>query len=307
MGSLARRGLVAALLAVGMAHSGCESQGLRGASPHARYADALRDAGLDTLAAGRLWLAAADSALIAADTLDLPASTRITVSAGGPRAVGRAVPLQQGERLRIRIIAALGDSARVFVDLFDTGGEAPRLVDGTVAFADTLWIERDAAADETLVLRIQPELLGAGSIGLDVETVPSLGFPVAGGRVQDIGSVWADPRDSGARRHEGIDIFADRGTPAVAAGPGRVARVEETPRGGRVVWLRLDDRAVSLYYAHLDTHLVASGARVESGDTLGRVGNTGNAAGTPPHLHFGIYGRGGAVDPSPFVRGRPAR
>ena len=47
-----------------------------------------------------------------------------------------------------------------------------------------------------------------------------------------------------------------------------------------------------------------AGARVAVGDTLGEVGNTGNAATTPPHLHFGIYGRGGAVDPEPYVVGR---
>ena len=170
---------------------------------------------------------------------------------------------------------------------------------------DTLRIERDISSDETLVLRVQPELLGAGSVRVEVETVPSLAFPVAGAGAADIGSVWADPRDGGARRHEGVDIFAERGTPAVAAAAGRVTRVEETPRGGRVVWLSPDERPLSLYYAHLDTQLVAAGARVEAGDTLGLVGTTGNAAGTPPHLHFGIYGRGGAINPEPFVRGRP--
>ncbi len=59
----------------------------------------------------------------------------------------------------------------------------------------------------------------------------------------------------------------------------------------------------SLYYAHLDTQLVSSGERVRAGDTLGLVGNSGNARTTAPHLHFGIYVRGeGAVNPLPFVR-----
>jgi hypothetical protein len=58
-----------------------------------------------------------------------------------------------------------------------------------------------------------------------------------------------------------------------------------------------------LYYAHLDRHAVTPGQVVRAGDTLGFVGNTGNARTTPPHLHFGIYRRGeGAVDPWPWVR-----
>ena len=61
----------------------------------------------------------------------------------------------------------------------------------------------------------------------------------------------------------------------------------------------------SLYYAHLDSQLVSAGARVVVGDTLGLVGNTGNAITTAPHLHFGIYARGsGAVNPLPFIDNR---
>jgi peptidoglycan LD-endopeptidase LytH len=81
-----------------------------------------------------------------------------------------------------------------------------------------------------------------------------------------------------------------------------VTRVSETPIGGKVVWLRDAERNASIYYAHLDSQYVAAGARVQPGDTLGTVGNTGNARTTPPHLHFGIYARGeGPVDPYPWV------
>lgn len=277
------------------------------ASPHERYAESLRSAGLDTLAAGRLWLAAADSAMSAPDSVGVPGTSDLSFDAGVPRAYAARLALRQGERLVVRVVPALGDSARAFVDLFGAGTDAPFLIEGTVALGDTLQLTRDVDVDETLLLRIQPELLGAGTVRVEIETVPSLGFSVAGAGPSDVGSVWADPRDGGARSHEGIDIFAERGTPAVASVPGRVTRVQETPRGGRVVWLSPDGRPVSLYYAHLDTQLVAAGQRVEAGDTLGLVGNTGNAVGTPPHLHFGIYGRGGAVDPSPFVTARPGR
>ena len=72
--------------------------------------------------------------------------------------------------------------------------------------------------------------------------------------------------------------------------------------GGNVVWLWSPSRRVALYYAHLERHAVARGERVQAGDVLGYVGTSGNARGTPPHLHFGIYATGeGAVDPAPFV------
>jgi peptidoglycan LD-endopeptidase LytH len=58
----------------------------------------------------------------------------------------------------------------------------------------------------------------------------------------------------------------------------------------------------SHYYAHLDDQLVTPGQRVRAGEPLGTVGSTGNARGTAPHLHFGIYARGqGPLDPFPFV------
>jgi hypothetical protein len=121
------------------------------------------------------------------------------------------------------------------------------------------------------------------------------------GTERDIGSKFGAPRDAGARSHHGIDIFAKRGTPVVAASAGVVNRVNETNIGGKVVWLR-DTFGNSLYYAHLDSQAVSSGMRVEIGDTLGFVGNTGNARTTPPHLHFGVYRRGeGPVDPYWFV------
>ena len=65
------------------------------------------------------------------------------------------------------------------------------------------------------------------------------------------------------------------------------------------MWLR-DRRGRSFYYAHLDSQLVRRGQRVQPGDTVGLVGNTGNARTTPPHLHFGLYQRG-PVDPYPYL------
>jgi peptidoglycan LD-endopeptidase LytH len=73
------------------------------------------------------------------------------------------------------------------------------------------------------------------------------------------------------------------------------------------VWVWDPARRQRQYYAHLSRAVVRIGEPVNAGDVIGYVGNTGNAAGTPPHLHFGIYALAeGPIDPLPFVSG-PAR
>lgn len=142
----------------------------------------------------------------------------------------------------------------------------------------------------------------AGTYGIVLRTDPVLTFPVAGRSDRDIQSFWGDSRGGGERQHEGNDIFAPRGTPVVAVTDGRVRSTRVTERGGKTVWLRdAEGRGLAYYYAHLDTQLVQEGDYVARGDTLGRVGNTGNARTTPPHLHFGIYRRG-ARDPWAYLQ-----
>ncbi|MDB5918916.1 MAG: family metallopeptidase, partial [Massilia sp.] len=58
---------------------------------------------------------------------------------------------------------------------------------------------------------------------------------------------------------------------------------------------------------HLERYAdVEAGMRIEAGRVLGYVGNTGNARGTPPHLHYGVYDDGGAINPYALLRARPA-
>ena len=126
-------------------------------------------------------------------------------------------------------------------------------------------------------------------------------FPVASKR-SFVGSFWGAVRDGGRRKHEGIDIFAKKGTPVVAISDGIIVSRGTTPRGGKVLWLRSTSHAVTAYYAHLDQHKVKSGQFVRKGQVIGTVGNTGNAKYTPSHLHFGIYKFTGAVNPLPYVK-----
>ena len=129
----------------------------------------------------------------------------------------------------------------------------------------------------------------------------TLPVPVRGVAPRALRDTWHGARSEG-RKHEGIDIFAKRGTAVVAATEGVVLRVSTNRLGGQVVWV-LGPGGQRHYYAHLDRYAdIERGQRVRPGTVLGYVGTTGNAAGTPPHLHYGIYEAGGAVNPYPLLR-----
>ena len=122
-----------------------------------------------------------------------------------------------------------------------------------------------------------------------------------GVRKRHILDSWGAPRSEG-RSHRGVDIFAKRGTPVVSATKGIVLRVGTNELGGQVVNV-LGPGGQVHYYAHLDRHgSFRPGDEVRPGDVLGYVGDTGNARGTPPHLHYGVYDPGlGAVNPWPLL------
>ena len=124
-----------------------------------------------------------------------------------------------------------------------------------------------------------------------------LPVPVTGVGSRQLIDSWGSPR-SGGRRHQGIDIFARRGTPVVSTTRGIVVTVGHSPLGGRIVRI-LGPAGQWHYYAHLEKFAkIRSGDVVAAGTVIGYVGDSGNARGTPPHLHYGIYRwRGGAVNP----------
>ncbi len=136
-------------------------------------------------------------------------------------------------------------------------------------------------------------------------TPTALPVPVEGVRTRALRDTWGGARSEG-RKHEGIDIFAKRGTPVVSSTEGIVTQVGTNRLGGLVVWVT-GPGGQRHYYAHLDRYSdVEAGMRIEAGRVLGYVGNTGNAKGTPPHLHYGIYETGGAINPYPLLRAEPA-
>lgn len=150
----------------------------------------------------------------------------------------------------------------------------------------------------------QPFVTGPRAVAeLATRAVPNaMPVPVDGVRPARVADTFGAPRGRD-RRHQGVDIFAPRGTPVRSATDGVVLRVQDGGLGGRQVWV-LGPGHERHYYAHLDDWAPAlrAGERVRAGSLLGTVGDTGNARGTPPHLHYGVYGREGAIDPLPRLR-----
>jgi len=109
--------------------------------------------------------------------------------------------------------------------------------------------------------------------------------------------------------HHGDDIFGQLGQPLLAVADGTIFSVGWNKVGGYRLWL-LDEQGNQFYYAHLAAFAPAArnGARVKAGQVVGFMGNTGDAEGTPVHLHFEVHpvsflylGYDGAVDPSPYL------
>lgn len=127
-------------------------------------------------------------------------------------------------------------------------------------------------------------------------------FPVAGYGPQAVISFFGDKRGK-TRLHRGIDIKAPRGTSVVATTDGFVERIKEGGSGGKQLYLR-DGSGRLFYYAHLESWSVEEFAAVKAGEVLGTVGDSGNAKGTTPHLHFEIMlgKKKQSIDPIQFWR-----
>ncbi len=130
-------------------------------------------------------------------------------------------------------------------------------------------------------------------------------FPV--GEPHSFGDSYGAPRMLGStyeHAHQGTDIMAPFGTPLYAAERGLITRMGSDVLGGTTLWVK-GESGTYYYYAHLSAFAdgIADGKLVEAGDVVGFVGDTGNARGGAPHLHFEIHPDGGAaVNPYPLLK-----
>ena len=138
--------------------------------------------------------------------------------------------------------------------------------------------------------------------------VPKLAFPVVGPVTYT--NDYGDPRGSGW--HQGNDLMGKRRQPVVAAEPGRVTIYRGSSRAGCMLYLYGASGTV-YYYIHLNDDLtkyddnratdcrvgvayapgLKSGMRVRAGHLIGFLGNSGDARGIQPHLHFEVHPNGG--------------
>lgn len=124
-----------------------------------------------------------------------------------------------------------------------------------------------------------------------------INVPVRSVNPKQIADTYGAPRGSD-REHQGQDIFAARNTPVYSATGGYVWRRGENKLGGNTVWT-IGAGGRVYYYAHLERYAenLKVGDRVTTDTIIGYVGTSGNAKGTPPHLHFGVYTQNGAINP----------
>lgn len=267
-------------------------------SPHETYGQTLINAGLDGSKMGMQWFAAADASLAKALSIKIPYKEAGYFSAASVKASALRFEAKRGEIVSVGLTKRPEETFKIFVDFWEERQDSQNKL---LAYLDTgaESFSQEIDRDGFYLVRLQPELLGSGEYTLTINNGPSLDFPVKNGKIQ---SFWGADRDNGLRSHEGVDIFAPRRTPALAVADGTITRVTVNKLGGNVVFLRPEKKNYNLYYAHLDEQLVIEGQKVKAGDTIGLVGNTGNAITTSPHLHLGIYSSSGPINPLPFVK-----
>jgi len=146
-----------------------------------------------------------------------------------------------------------------------------------------------AAATASTHGAVPPAHVAVDATDMDLLEHRNLAIPVQGVKAKELRDNFEEGR--GKRRHDAIDILAPRGTPVLAVGDGRIAKLFTSAAGGLTIYQFDADERFTYYYAHLDRYAegIKAGMPVKRGDVIGYVGTTGNAPKNTPHLHFAIF------------------
>lgn len=203
--------------------------------------------------------------------------------------------------LAVDLAQVLGGTVDFRRDL--RGGETLRLLwretrlpDGTATgIPQLVYAELGLEGDRFETVQAGDES-GSTSVFRNGERLRTFSPPVAGGRLTSVFGRRRHPIYGDIRMHKGVDYAAQRGTPVVATGPGRISFVGWRNGYGRVVEIEHGPSMTSMY-THLDSFVngLGVGNRVDAGDRIGSVGSSGLATG--PNMHYEIRLNGRPVDP----------
>jgi murein DD-endopeptidase MepM/ murein hydrolase activator NlpD len=165
------------------------------------------------------------------------------------------------------------------------------------------------------IVAVKPDQAPPVEIAQQVIVGPAgLAIPVVGVRAGQLTDTFEDARSSG-RRHDAIDVMAAEGTPVIAAADGTIEKLFFSRGGGGItVYERSPDQKWMYYYAHLSGYApgLHEGQQVKRGQVIARVGHTGDASASGPHLHFAInsmapgerWWQGTPINPYPLLAGK---
>ena len=167
------------------------------------------------------------------------------------------------------------------------------------------------------VVAVQPKNAPPVEIAQQVVVGPAgLAIPVVGVKPTDLVDTFDAARASG-RRHDAIDIMAAEGTPVIAAADGTIEKLFFSHGGGGItIYERATDPRWQYYYAHLSAYApgLSEGQQIKRGQVIAKVGHTGDASASGPHLHFAInqmaqgqrWWQGTPINPYPLLAGKKA-
>jgi hypothetical protein len=178
---------------------------------HEAYEYSLIQAKIIQTALGTEWKNSAKESLSNPIKINTPYEEAFYLDPNNADALGYHFEAKRGQKIEIKISASQIEEAQLFMDLYraEASGVFSHVATGAKS---ELLLGFEPRKDDEYILRFQPELLRGGKFKVTIENVPTLSFPVAGKTARAIQSVWGDVRDGGKRSHEGVDIFAKRGT-----------------------------------------------------------------------------------------------